>query len=64
MADRYHARVLKTPREVRNVLAYVLLNRRRHGRTAQVYWDLASSGVVFDGWRDRSRGDPRAVAVN
>ena len=30
-ADRYHARALGTPREVRNALAYVLLNRQRHG---------------------------------
>ncbi len=36
LADRYHARVLKTPREVRNALAYVLLNARRHaGRRAK-----------------------------
>ena len=29
-ADRYHDRVLRTPREVRNALAYVLNNARRH----------------------------------
>lgn len=29
LSDRYHSRVLKTPREVRNALAYVLLNARR-----------------------------------
>ena len=28
-ADRYHAHVLRTPREVRTALAYVLLNARR-----------------------------------
>ena len=28
--DRYHLHVLRTPREVRNAIAYVLLNRRRH----------------------------------
>jgi hypothetical protein len=27
---RYHLRVLRTPREVRNALAYVLLNARKH----------------------------------
>jgi hypothetical protein len=27
---RYHARPLKTPREVRNGLVYVLMNRRKH----------------------------------
>lgn len=30
LADRYHVRALRTPREVRNALAYVLLNARRH----------------------------------
>jgi len=25
LADRYHVRVLRTPREVRNAVAYVLL---------------------------------------
>ena len=29
-ADRYHDRVLKTPREVRNALRYVLGNGRKH----------------------------------
>ena len=29
-AQRYHARHLKTPREVRNALRYVLLNRKHH----------------------------------
>ncbi len=30
LADRYHARILRTPREVRGVLAYVLGNHRHH----------------------------------
>jgi hypothetical protein len=29
--DRYHARILRTPKEVRNAIVYVLGNRRRHG---------------------------------
>jgi REP element-mobilizing transposase RayT len=32
---RFHHRVLRTPREVRNALAYVLLNARRHLCEAQ-----------------------------
>jgi len=55
-ADRYHARVLKTPREVRAALAYVLLNARHHARpSASVPGtiDLCSSGMYFDGWRER-----------
>ncbi len=50
-ADRFHARALKTPREVRYALAYVLNNARKHGvRIAGV--DPFSSGCVFDGWRE------------
>ncbi len=57
---RYHHRVLKTPREVRRALAYVLLNARRHlakrGRAlrgAVSALDPASSARWFDGWRSR-----------
>ena len=50
IGDRYHARALGTPREVRNVLKYVLLNWRHHSRNVLDAWDLASSAVVFDGW--------------
>jgi hypothetical protein len=52
--DRFHARALRTPREVRNALAYVLLNALRHlGRLAAkaLAVDPASSGRWFDGWR-------------
>jgi len=53
--DRYHARILKTPREVRLALAYVLGNARRHGlvrgRTREGWVDPCSSAVAFDGWR-------------
>ena len=55
LGDRYHARALRTPREVRNTLAYVLLNWRKHSRSRRDAWDLASSGPAFDGWRG---GDP------
>jgi REP element-mobilizing transposase RayT len=53
--DHYHARALKTPREVRNALVYILQNARKHG----VHFagpDPCSSGVSFDGWKDWSRG--------
>jgi REP element-mobilizing transposase RayT len=64
-ADRYHDRVLRTPREVRSALTYVLNNARRHGlRLAQAV-DLYSSGCWFDGWREkvRTRGMPAACPV-
>jgi REP element-mobilizing transposase RayT len=56
LADRYHLRVLKTPREVRIALAYVLLNVRKHwreryGAPPPERLDAASSGRWFDGWR-------------
>ncbi len=35
LEDRYHMRALRTPREVRAALRYVLLNARRHGRVRE-----------------------------
>jgi REP element-mobilizing transposase RayT len=70
LADRYHLRRLKTPREVRNALAYVLLNARKHWRERRgapppVRLDEASSGCWFDGWvgPPASREPPRDRAV-
>ena len=63
LADRYHARALRSPREVRNALVYVLLNWRKHSRSRRVAWDLASSGPVFDGWRDADPRDRLAPAL-
>jgi REP element-mobilizing transposase RayT len=50
-ADRYHDRVLRTPTEVRNALAYVLNNAKRHG-IFEAGVDPFSSGLWFDGWRE------------
>jgi hypothetical protein len=47
--DRFHARVLSTPREVRAALVYVLQNFRKHLR-APASVDPCSSGPWFDGW--------------
>jgi REP element-mobilizing transposase RayT len=60
-ADRYHCRELRTPREVRNALAYVLLNARKHGREVAPV-DPCSSARWFDGWRDHSAIVDLAVA--
>src|SRR6185503_16392733 len=49
-AERYHARVLKTPREVRNALVYVLNNFRKHIPGARGL-DPRSSAAWFTGWR-------------
>ncbi len=60
MRDRYHSRVLRTPTEVRHVLAYVLCNYRRHAaergiRLDRGWIDPYSSGPHFTGWRDLVR---------
>ena len=49
--DRYHARALRTPREVRNALIYVLANRNKHGGHVRGI-DAYSSGSWFTGWRN------------
>jgi hypothetical protein len=67
---RYWLRVLRTPREVRSALAYVLLNARKHVFEARrkeppVLLDECSSGRWFDGWRaPPPRGDPVAPEVH
>ncbi|HEY3357420.1 MAG TPA: transposase [Polyangia bacterium] len=48
--DRYHTRALKTPREVRNALVYVLQNWRKSVPGAQCL-DPCASGYWFDGWK-------------
>ncbi|HEY4244977.1 MAG TPA: transposase [Kofleriaceae bacterium] len=50
--DRYHAHVLKTPREARNAVVYVLNNWRKHGVRAETVIDPCSSADCFDGWRE------------
>ena len=48
-ADRYHDRILRTPREVYNVLRYVLTNSARHGvAMPDGGSDPYSSGRWFD----------------
>src|SRR6201994_3864100 len=41
--ERYHARVLKTPREARNALVYVMHNAAKHGTQLQGVVDPYSS---------------------
>ena len=56
-ADRYHDRILKTPREVRNAIRYVLGNGKKHaaeGREVAVpaAIDTFTSAPWFDGFRE------------
>jgi hypothetical protein len=48
--DRYHARPLSTPREVRNGLAYVIGNFRKHRPADRSPIDPCSSAPWFDGF--------------
>ncbi|MGB3967952.1 MAG: hypothetical protein WBO45_14555 [Planctomycetota bacterium] len=57
-ADRYHDRILTSPREVRNALVYLLGNARKHaaeGRMLAVPQaiDTYTSAPWFDGFRER-----------
>ncbi len=54
-SDRYHDRILTSPRQVRNALEYVLKNARRHGLFHDGF-DPCSSGAWFDGWKNAGKG--------
>ncbi len=61
--DRYFARILRTPRQTRAALCYVINNVRRHAaqRGERVAWnwvDDRSSGAHFDGWTERRSRPP------
>ncbi|HEY4395426.1 MAG TPA: hypothetical protein VGP64_15250 [Polyangia bacterium] len=60
VGDRYHARPLTTPRQMRTSMVYVLLNFHKHLR-APAGVDPRSSGPHFPGWqRAPSRADSGA----
>jgi hypothetical protein len=68
LAERFHHRVLRTPRDIRNVLVYVLANFRKHapaspdGRRAfGPALDPGSSGRWFSGWT-RALAPPAGAA--
>jgi len=56
-AQRYHARELATPREVRNALAYIFHNWKKHGAiTFGAIVDKHSSALRFEGWAEEVIG--------
>jgi len=65
--DRYHVHVLKTPRETRNGLQYVLCNWRKHGEDVHDRGavDWFSTGFAFAEWGERAprEYEPLATAV-
>ncbi len=65
-SDRYHCHVLKTPREVKNALNYVIQNANHHAqeagrRLAKNYRDPFSSWAYFDGWRESRKRSQTAA---
>jgi REP element-mobilizing transposase RayT len=57
-ADRYHVEVIRSPRQARHVISYVLNNWRRHSedqRGLASTWlvDPFSSGISFPDWVER-----------
>jgi REP element-mobilizing transposase RayT len=67
---RYHHHLLRTPQEVRQTLAYVLLAGRREASRARPL-DPASSARWFDGFRPEvvsrfpaARGDPEVAPAH
>jgi REP element-mobilizing transposase RayT len=55
--DRYHVQLIKSPKQARHCLSYVLNNWRHHqedGEGVARTWkiDRYSSAISFDGWRD------------
>jgi len=66
LADRWHGRELKTPREVRNALVYVLANGAKHGLKGADGMDPLSSAPYFRGFEGvaNTLRAKRAGAVN
>jgi REP element-mobilizing transposase RayT len=73
---RFHGVVIKTPRQMRNALRYVLLNHHKHQAEAKLAvfprdasvegFDAFSSARYFDGWRRpaaRCRPPPEGAPV-
>jgi putative transposase len=60
--DRFHAHALKTPREVRNALVYVLNNLRKHLPAARGI-DPLSSAAWFTGWKESVAASPSRSPV-
>ena len=58
-ANRYHARALTTPREVRQGLVHVLMNFRERVRHQPWGLDPCSSAPWFDGFRRSRAGSDR-----
>src|SRR4051812_43403296 len=63
-AGRFFARELKSPRVVRNALAYVLNNFRKHRAAGGALIDPYSSAPYFNGFRELRGSAPWALRPN
>jgi len=65
-ADRFHSRILRSPRAVRTALIYVLQNARKRGAWRALVPDAYSSGARFEGWKSGRKhlaeSSPRLLA--
>ena len=62
--NRYHARDLKCPREVRAALNYLFHNARHHGIRLAHAFDPCTSARWFDGWSAGAHKDGRLASAS
>ncbi|HEY4239949.1 MAG TPA: transposase [Kofleriaceae bacterium] len=62
--DRYHAHVIKTPREARFALRYVLSNWRKHGEDAHVGWAIDPFSTGYSFWSERPPRDYEPLPIS
>ena len=63
-ADRFFSRELSSPRAVRNALAYVLNNFRKHRAAGAALIDPYSSAPYFSGFHELSGRAPRQLPLS
>jgi REP element-mobilizing transposase RayT len=64
--DRYHARVIRTPRQLRNTLNYVFGNWRHHGFDrdyGRCRFDPYSSAVAFPGFHEMTEEETQVIRI-
>jgi REP element-mobilizing transposase RayT len=57
-ADHYHARILRSPTQVANALAYVLLNFLHHFPAERARYEDVPRDPFSSAWRERGRDPP------
>ena len=66
--ERFDGKVIRTPRQMRNALRYVLLNHHKHAWQAHgdttPGLDRFSTGHLFDGWLPLDGGRPKTRRPN